>query len=482
MEVPIGDRLVGGEVKQPVVNPATGEVVDYVPSLSLEQVREAIDAAYSALERLWATPTAKRSRALLKVAELIRANADDLAKTMALEIGRPIRSSRLEIERTAQIFELAASEVRRVLTGEFVPLDMYEWPAGNENRIAIVKREPIGVVATITPFNFPAASFAHKVAPALAVGNSVVHKPAPAAPLTQIKLARLILEAGFPPGSVNVVTGDQNMIGEELASNPKIAMITFTGSDRVGLGVIAPKAVARGKRLLMELGGSDVMIVLEDADLAKAARAAAVGRFDYAGQYCNATKRLVVRREVADEFSKALAEEIKRLKVGDPMAEDTDIGPLISESAVRAMKEYVDDALASGARVVLQLPVPGKGFYFPPTVLRVDYKRSSPRVLREEVFGPVFPIVVVDDDDEAVALANSTEYGLDASIFTRDFSRAYRLASRIRAGTIMINDTTRLRWDNLPFGGYRRSGIGREGVRDTMMAMTEVKVLAINLT
>lgn len=481
MKLPIGDRWVDVEPKQAVYNPATGDVVDYVPLLPLQLVREAIEAAHNALDILQRIAVAKRARLLFKVAELIRANAEDLARTMTLEIGRPIKSSRLEVERTAQIFELAAAEVRRVLTGEFVPLDMYEWPLGNENRVAIVKREPVGVVASITPFNFPAASFAHKVAPALAVGNTVVHKPAPAAPLTQTRLAELILRAGFPPGSINIVTGDQNAIGEEFVSNPKISLITFTGSDRVGLGVIAPKAVSRGKRLIMELGGSDAMIVLDDADLHKAARAAAVGRFDYAGQYCNATKRLIVRREVAEAFVGILADEVRKLKVGDPLQMDVDVGPLISEAAVKSMREYVDDAVSSGAQIVAQLPVPDKGFYFPPTVLRVDLKRARPRAVREEVFGPIFPVIVVEGDEEAVAVANDTEYGLDAAIFTRDLARAYRLASKIKAGTIIINDTTRLRWDNLPFGGFKRSGIGRESVRDTMIAMTETKVVVYSL-
>ncbi len=480
MRVPIGPLWVDSDDRTPVVNPATEEVVDYVPNLPLDVVRQAIDAAHDALKTLQSMTIAKRSRLLLKVAEMIRQSREDLAKTMSMEIGRPIKSARLEIERTAMIFELAASEVRRALTGEFVPLEMYEWPAGNEERIAIIKREPLGVVASITPFNFPAASFAHKVAPALAVGNAVVHKPAPNAPLTQIKLAEIILKAGFPPGSVNVVTGDPVKIGEELVTNDKVAMITFTGSDRTGLGVIAPKAIARGKRLLMELGGSDAIIVLEDADMRKAARAAVVGRFDYSGQYCNAAKRLIVKREASDDFAKALIEEFNKLRVGDPLDESTDIGPLISAEAVSSMRAFLEDALSKGGEILAQLEVPKRGFYFPPTIvkLRAD---SEARALREEVFGPILPLVVVDSDEEAVEAANATDYGLDASIFTRNFPRAYKLASHIKAGTVVINDTTRLRWDALPFGGFKRSAIGREGIYHTMLAMTEIKVLVWKL-
>jgi succinyl-CoA reductase len=480
MKVPIGASWVDRDEKTPVINPATGEPVDYVPSLTVDDVRSAIDAAYEALDSVQSLTIAKRARLLLRAADMIRQRLEDLARTMALEIGRPVRSARLEVERAAQIFELAASEVRRALTGEFVPLEMYEWPAGNENRIAMVKREPVGVIASITPFNFPAASFAHKVAPALAVGNTVVHKPAPNAPLTQIRMAGILLEAGFPPGSVNVVTGDPVKIGDELVANDKIALITFTGSDRTGLGVIAPRAISRGKRLIMELGGSDAMVVLEDADLARAAKAAVYGRFDYSGQFCNATKRLIVRREVAERFAEFLVEEVRRLKVGDPLDEGTDIGPLISQDAVRSMRSFLEDAVARGGQILVQLKAPEKGFYFPPTVIRLDL-RSGARSLREEVFGPIFPVVVVEDDEEAVEAANATDYGLDAAIFTRDFARAYRLASRIKAGTIMVNDTTRLRWDALPFGGFKRSAVGREGVYHTMLAMTELKVIAWRL-
>jgi NAD-dependent aldehyde dehydrogenases len=479
MKVPIGASWVDRDEKTPVINPATGEPVDYVPSLTVDDVRSAIDAAYEALDSVQSLTIAKRARLLLRAADMIRQRLEDLARTMALEIGRPVRSARLEVERAAQIFELAASEVRRALTGEFVPLEMYEWPAGNENRVAMVKREPVGVVASITPFNFPAASFAHKVAPALAVGNTVVHKP-PQRPLTQIRMAGILLEAGFPPGSVNVVTGDPVKIGDELVANDKIALITFTGSDRTGLGVIAPRAISRGKRLIMELGGSDAMVVLEDADLARAAKAAVYGRFDYSGQFCNATKRLIVRREVAERFAEFLVEEVRRLKVGDPLDEGTDIGPLISQDAVRSMRSFLEDAVARGGQILVQLKAPEKGFYFPPTVIRLDL-RSGARSLREEVFGPIFPVVVVEDDEEAVEAANATDYGLDAAIFTRDFARAYRLASRIKAGTIMVNDTTRLRWDALPFGGFKRSAVGREGVYHTMLAMTELKVIAWRL-
>lgn len=462
----------------PVYEPATGEVLAYVPDMSLSEVRDAIDRAYSALDRTQSIPAYTRARLLMRVAQLIRGRSEELARLLTREIGRPIRSTRLIIERTARIYELAAQELPHVLTGEFVPLEAYDYPPGNEGRIALVKREPIGVVAAITPFNFPPDSMAHKVAPALAMGNTVVLKPSALSPLTETEIAKIIVEAGFPQDSIVVVTGNSKMIGDEFVENPKIALISFTGSSRVGLD-LASRAIARGKRVIMELGGSDAMIILEDADLDKAAQAATVGRFDYAGQFCNATKRVIVREEVYDQFVKRLVENVSRLKVGDPLDELTDVGPLISKDAVESMESFVRDALDRGGRIIYRYPkVPDRGFYYPPTILEAPFEA---RVWREEVFGPVLPVTKVGSDDEAVEVANNTEYGLDASIFTRDFSRAYRIASRIKAGTIMINDTTRLRFDNLPFGGFKKSGIGRESVRDTMMEMSEVKVIVYRL-
>jgi succinyl-CoA reductase len=459
-----------------VTNPSSGEALAEVPSMGLEEVRAAIDSAHSALNRLQALPLAKRSRLLLDAAAGVRERADELALTMTDEVGRPITSSRGEIQRTAQIFELAAVEARRVFEGEFIPLEGYEFPKGNEQRIAMVKREPVGVVGAITPFNFPASSFAHKVAPALAVGCTVVHKPTVFAPLTQMKIAEILRRVGFPEGSVAVVTGDSKMIGDEFVANERVALISFTGSERVGLE-LAGRAVSNAKKVIMELGGSDAEIVLEDADLPRAVAAAALGRFDYAGQFCNATKRLIIRDEVAKDFTELLVKKLGTMKVGDPRDAATEIGPLISRSAVEKMEEYLNDALKDGGQVVYKGEVPAKGFYFPPVVVN---SKQNERIMREEVFGPIFPVVRTGSDDEAIEIANSTPYGLDASIFTRDFSRAYRLASKLKVGTVMINDTTRLRWDNLPFGGVKRSGIGRESIRNTMLEMTESKIISYN--
>ncbi|MGC8601741.1 MAG: aldehyde dehydrogenase family protein [Thermoprotei archaeon] len=470
----IGGKEVGSERVAEVRNPASGELIDVVPILDREVVREAIEEAHAAQLRLEAMGASARQAALADVAEALRKRADEIAKITALEIGRPIKSSRADAVRAASIFELAASETRNVLEGKFVPLELYDYPAGNANRVAVVQRQPVGVVASITPFNFPAASFAHKVAPALAVGNSVVHKPSVSAPLTQLKIASVLLEEGLPAGSINVVTGESGMIGDEFLSNPKVSLITFTGSESVGLE-LASKAVLAGKRVIMELGGSDAEIVFSDADMDAAAQAAIVGRFDYAGQFCNATKRLLVEKRAKDSFLESLLKRFRALKVGDPLHEDTDVGPLINYEAVKKMEDFLRDAEERGGSVVERLPVPASGFYFPPVIL--EGVSTEAKVMKEEVFGPILPIAYFESEDEAVEVANSTKYGLDASVFTVDLKRAYRVAKKLRAGTVVINDTTRLRWDNLPFGGVKRSGIGRESVRDTMAEMTEPKLM-----
>lgn len=462
----------------PVYEPATGKILGYVPDMTEEEVRGAIDLAYNALENIQSMPAHERARALRRVAETIRNKKEDLALLLSREIGRPIKSARLIMDRTASIYELAAQELPEVITGDFVPLEAYNYPAGNERRIAIVKREPVGVVGAITPFNFPPDSMAHKVAPALAVGNSVVLKPSREAPLTEIEISKIIKNSGLPEDSLQVVTGDSGIIGNLMIESEKIALISFTGSSRVGLE-LAGKAMARGKKVIMELGGSDATIVLEDANLDAAARAVSIGRFDYAGQFCNATKRAIVKEDVYEEFLRLLIDNVKKLKVGDPLLEDTDVGPLISSEAVEKMKRFVNDAINSGGRVLYQAQkIPDTGFYYPPTLIEAPL---TAKVWKEEVFGPILPIIKVKSDEEAIKIANDTEYGLDASIFTKDLNRAYKLASKIKAGSVIINDTTRVRFDNLPFGGVKKSGIGREGVKYTMLEMSETKIIAYNI-
>lgn len=473
----IGKEIFSDE-KSAVYNPSSGEILDYVPLLGIDEVRRAIDLADDVYHKYSVVPAHGRKKLLLRTAQLIRESQENLAVIMASETGRPIKSSRAEIERTAQIFEYCAWELSHVLAGSFIPLEVYESPANNENRIAFEIREPIGVVASITPFNFPGASFAHKVATALAVGNTIVHKPTKNAPLTQIELTRLILKAGFPEGSVNVVTGNSKLIGEEFSVNNKIRLLTFTGSSDVGLE-LAAKNMKRGVRSIMELGGSDAQVILDDAELSTAIDKATFGRYDYAGQFCNSTKRLIVSESVSEKVEKIMADKISSMKVGIATKEETDIGPLITDESVNNMKMFLEDALSKGSKIIYQGETPKSGFFFPPTLVRVS--AGNTRMMNEEVFGPILPIQTVSNDEEAIEIVNSSKYGLNAAVFSKNFSRAYKIARKLDVGTVIINDTTRLRWDNLPFGGPKMSGVGRESVSNTMLEMTEPKVIAYTL-
>lgn len=456
-----------------VYNPFSGELLKEISLMGVEEIRESIVRAGKAQAALRAMPTAARTSMLLECATEIMRRKEELAMLMSMEIGRPIKSSRGEIVRTAEIFKIAASEAAHALEGRFVDMSSYVHPPGNSKRIAMIVREPVGVVGSITPFNFPASSFAQKVAPSLAVGNTVVHKPTRSAPLTQIEIASIIMSAGFPDGSVEVIHGDSATIGDEFVSNPDISAITFTGSEKVGLD-LASRAIKNGKKVVMELGGSDPEIILDDADIDRAVDAVVLGRFDYAGQFCNATKRIIVQESVAAEFSEALLRKMGKLKVGDPMQEDTVMGPLINAEAVKSMQAFLDDATEKGGEILFQGISPQNGRFFPPTVVKVT---DSADILKKEVFGPIVPLIAVKDDDEAVRRANETEYGLDVSVFTNSFDRAYKIARRLKTGTVIINDTTRLRWDSLPFGGVRKSGIGRESIPDTMRELTDEKVI-----
>lgn len=475
----INGQVVLKKETLPVMNPAEGLEFDTVPRGDEHDVSRAVENAYSAYERLYTIPLHMRAKLLTKAAELIRMRTEELTALLTRETGKLLRDSKYELIRTAFIFDQAAIESRRAFEGFFQPLDAFELPAGNENRVAFSVREPLGVVAAIIPFNFPAAAFAHKVAPALAVGNSVVLKPSILAPITAAKLAGIISEAGFPPGSVNVITGKSSEIGSALTDHELVSLITFTGSSNVGLE-LASRAIKNGKKAIMELGGSDPLIVLEDANLELAAKTAVKARFDYSGQFCNSVKRIIVREEIANKFVSHFSELVRGLRVGDPNDPESDIGPVISEDVIGELDRAVADAVSKGGKLLVggnRLKKPG--FYYPATV--IDEVPTSSIPLTTEIFAPLAPIVRVKSDEDAVSIANSMEYGLNAAVFSTNFPRAYKLARKIKRGTVMINDSTRLRWDALPYGGVKKSGIGREGMRDTMLEMTEEKMIEVNI-
>jgi succinyl-CoA reductase len=469
---PTGDRYA------PVVDPSTGRTLGEAPIASPDDARAAVDAAADAEERWGSVPGHERARILRAASARLEADRETLARLIASEVGKPIAEARVEAGRAAGVFALAADEIRH-LGGESYPADAYTYPPGNEHRFLFTVRDPIGVVVAIGPFNFPLNLLAHKVAPALAAGNPVVAKPTSSAPFTFLRLAEHLVAAGAPSGALNVVVGPGGAVGDALVDHPRTRLVTFTGSTAVGTH-IAERAGRHATRVILEMGGMDPMVVLDDAPLEVAVAAAVRGAFAYAGQVCTASKRLLVQASVADEFARRLAERARSLRVGPALDEATEVGPVIDRAALERLDALVAEARTLSARVLAggERRVIGEGTFYAPTVL--DLVPEEARVVREEPFGPIAPVVRFADPDEAVRIANATPYGLQASVYTRDLGRGFALAKRIRAGGVHLNDPTNLRWDALPFGGVRSSGLGREGLRYAMQEMTEVKMISVN--
>jgi acyl-CoA reductase-like NAD-dependent aldehyde dehydrogenase len=480
-----GTLFIGGEWRPPaggtyapVIDPSTGRSIGEAPLASANEAREAVEVAAGVEESWGATPGHVRARILRAAAARLRDDREEMARLIAREVGKPITDARVEADRAVGVFELAAEEIRH-LGGESFPADAYERPAGNEQRFLFTVRDPIGVVVAIGPFNFPLNLLSHKVAPALAAGNPVVAKPTSAAPFTALRLAGHLAAAGLPPGALNVVVGPGRTVGDALVEHPSTRLVTFTGSTEVGKG-IAEKAGRHAKRVILEMGGMDPFIVLDDSSLAVAVAAAARGAFGYSGQVCTASKRFLVQDSVAEQFARSLADKARSLRVGPALEETTEVGPLIDAAAVTRMEELVADARSHSAKVLTggSRPAGGVGSFYTPTVM--DEVPEDARVAREEPFGPIAPVLRFHDLDDAVRIANSTPYGLQAAVFTRDLARGFALAKRIRAGGVHLNDPTTLRWDALPFGGVKESGLGREGLRYAMQEMTEVKLISVN--
>ena len=471
-------RAPAGGTYSPVIDPSTGRPIGEAPVASAEEAREAVEVAARVEEAWGSTPGHLRSKILRSTAARLRDDREGMARLIASEVGKPIVDARVEADRAVTVFELAAEEIRH-LGGESFPADAYERPAGNEQRFLFTVRDPIGVVVAIGPFNFPLNLLSHKVAPALAAGNPVVAKPTSAAPFTALRLAGHLAAAGLPAGALNVVVGPGRTVGDALVEHPRTRLVTFTGSTDVGKG-IAEKAGRHAKRVILEMGGMDPFVVLDDSPLDVAVAAAVRGAFGYSGQVCTASKRFLVQETVAEKFARSLAERAGSLRVGPALDERTEVGPLIDSAAVSRMEELVADARSRSAKVLTggSRPAGAEGSFYSPTVM--DEVPEDARVAHEEPFGPIAPVLRFHDLDDAVRIANATPYGLQAAVYTRDLARGFALAKRIRAGGVHLNDPTNLRWDALPFGGVKESGLGREGLRYAMEEMTEVKLISVN--
>jgi acyl-CoA reductase-like NAD-dependent aldehyde dehydrogenase len=397
---------------------------------------------------------------------------DELSTLLAKENGKPIRQTREEIAASIRIFKGFAEEAKRIFS-KTIPLDTVP---DMENHFAVVIRQPLGVVAAIVPFNYPVELYSHKGAAALAAGNAVITKPPSACPLTLLKIAELMEEAGLPRAAHQVVTGPGKLIGDFLARSPGIQLITVTGSTTVGIE-ISRLAAETLKKVHLELGGNDATIICEDADLNKAAEAIILGRLARGnGQICCAVKRVLVSSKIFNEFVDILTKKTKELKMGDQMEEDTDVGPLISNKAALQVEESINDAIKSGATI--KTGGKRRDAFIEPTVI-IDIKTDT-KLFCEETFGPVVPLVPFDTIEDAVKMANDSPYGLQAAVFTNDISLAIDVAHKLEVGGVIINWCSAVRVESLPFGGVKLTGHGREGIHDMLNDMTEQKTIIIH--
>jgi acyl-CoA reductase-like NAD-dependent aldehyde dehydrogenase len=453
----------------PVRSPYTGEVVAQVFQASRQQAEDAIAGAVEAFAVTRKLAGYERQRMLRKVAEQITARTEEFARTMALEAGKPIRTARAEVARAAFTFAVAAEESTRI-EGEYLPLDALESAKG---RWGIVRRFPLGPVSAITPFNFPLNLVAHKVAPAMAAGCTMVLKPAPQTPLSALMLARLVHEAGWPEGALSVLPL-ANEDAAPLIEDERVKMFTFTGSSAAGWEL---KKRAGKKRVTLELGGNAAAIVHGDADLEYAAERCVSTGFSYSGQSCIAVQRILVHEAVFDRFLGLVLPRVQKLKMGDPLEESTDIGPLIREAdAVRA-ESWVREAVAAGAK--LHCGGRRNGPMLEPAILTETLPQMKVNCM--EVFAPVKTLTPYRSFDEAIARVNDSPYGLQAGVFTRDTGLIFRAFEEIEAGGVMANDVPTFRTDQMPYGGMKDSGTGREGLRYAIEEMTERKLLVLNL-
>jgi acyl-CoA reductase-like NAD-dependent aldehyde dehydrogenase len=451
-----------------VRSPWDGSAVAAVPVVTADETRTAIDAAAAAMRE----PLAAHERAeiLDRAAAIIRDRREELARLLAREIGKPLKQALVEVDRCVQTLTFSAVEAR-TLSGRGIAVDAHPGGVGRRGHTI---RVPVGVVGAITPFNFPLNLAAHKVAPAIAAGCAVVLKPAAVAPLAAIELVGILHEAGLPPRRLSILTGPAGGIGDVLVEDERVRLITFTGSAEVGWDLAAR---ARRKRVKLELGNSTPLIVCADADLDAAAEAAAVSGNGFAGQSCISVQRVLVEDRIHDDFAGRLLAAVERLKVGDPQEPDTDVGPLIDDSARERVDEWIDEAVTSGAERLTGGTA--EHDHLRPTVL--DDVPTDARAWRSEIFGPVLGLRRFETLDEAIELANGTEYGLQAGIFTRDLSTALGASERLEFGGVTINEAPTFRVDQMPYGGIKASGNTREGPHDAVREMTEERMVVIKL-
>jgi glyceraldehyde-3-phosphate dehydrogenase (NADP+) len=465
----IGHRWVSTAEVLRITNPFNGEILADVCQATKAEAEQAIETAVGAFPAMRQLPAYVRSAALSTIAVELDARKETLARSITAEAGKPITDARREVQRAIQTFTVAAEEAKRI-SGEVLPMDV---APGAEAYLGMVRRFPIGPVLGITPFNFPLNLVAHKVAPALAVGNPIVLKPAPKTPLTALMLGEIVMGAGLPAGALSVLPCS-NAVAEQMVMDPRFKLLSFTGSAAVGWML---KAKSGKKRVLLELGGNAGVIVEPDADLDLAVERCAVGGFGYAGQSCISVQRILVHDTIFDRFVNKLVARVSKIKSGDPADDKTVVGPLIDETAARRVESWIGEAVAQGAKVLIG----GKrlGAFLEATVL-TDVTPTM-KVSCQELFGPVVTVSRYSQFADALGVLNDSDFGLQAGVFSSAVNRVFRAYRDLEVGTVLANEIPTFRLDHMPYGGVKESGLGREGVRYAIEEMTEPKLLVLNL-
>jgi len=464
----IGGRWTGGGEPIPVRNKYSGEVIGTIPTASRDDVDAAVTAAAGAAQTMADLPAHRRAAILQAAANLIQSRREEFARTIAAEAGKALKFARVEVDRGISTFTFAAEEAKR-LHGETVPLDAS--PAG-EGYFGFFIRRPVGVIAAIAPFNFPLNLVAHKVAPALAAGNTVVLKPASWTPLTSVLLVETLVEAGLPAGAINLIAGPGGSVGDWLVTDDRVAKVTFTGSAEVGRQITSRAGI---KKITLELGNTSPVIVAPDADLEFVAKRCAVGAYYNSGQVCLSVQRIFSDRTIHEPFLERFTQAARGMVVGDPLDERVDVGPMIDEREAVRIEGWVNEAKSAGATVTAGGRREGPVYW--PTVL--TNVKPEMKVVAQETFAPVASVIAYDDFEQALRQADATVYGLQASVFTKNLDRLFQAMRWLNFGGIIVNDTSTFRVDHMPYGGNRLSGIGREGVRYAMEEMTNIQIVAI---
>lgn len=462
----IGGALVKTSGARPVRLPFDGSEVATVFEAGEREVNAAVEAAFQAARKMRELTRDERSVILRNAWQRLLANREDMAGAISSECGKPIREARTEVDRAAATLLFSSEEAHR-LCGEVVPMDA---SPGGKGHMAMTVREPLGVIAAITPFNFPLNLAMHKIGPALAAGNAVVHKPASATPISALKMASIFEECGLPEGALNVITGPGGAIGDQLVLHPKVAMVTFTGSVDVGLRI---RNLAGMKRVTLELGNNSALIVEDDADLHAAVPRAVTGSFAHSGQVCISIQRIYVNRAIEAEFTARFVEAAKKLRIGHPLDPATEVSSLITEQEAERVESWIGEASAAGAKLL------SGGRRTRATIEPAVLAGVPPqaKLWRREAFGPVAGINSYETLGEAIELLNQSDYGLQAGIYTRDIDKAFRAARGVHVGGFMINEVPQFRVDQMPYGGVKMSGTGREGPKYAIEEMTEPKLI-----